>query len=313
MSTLSRLVSRHPLVSFYVLACLFGWSIFIAAAFGLGSSPDNMPLGPLAAAAIVTACQGRAELRRWARRLVGWAASPGLYALAVLAPVAIALTDTAINHLLGAPWPTAQQWATWPTMGPNLVGMLVMVGIGEEAGWSAFVVPLLARRRGLLASFAILASMRIGWHLPLMVSGMLPWVVGIGGNAGFQLAILVLFQLARSRWTLAVVWHTVLNVFSGGFLFTFVTGADQNRLGVLLGTSYAAVGLGALALWRLRTGRPLGRPSREIDGVGGVATLQRVGEGDHFGRDVDEHLLQDGEVGLVGRVVRPQPVHPARP
>jgi hypothetical protein len=252
---LSHLIRRYPLLSFAVLACLFGWSIYVAAFLGLGSNPSNMPLGPAAAALVVTACQGRAALRAWARRLLGWAASPWLYAIAVVVPIAIHLTNVTINHLFGAPLPTAAQWATWPQILSGFAVMLVMVGLGEEAGWSAFAAPALIRRHGLVASWLILASIRIVWHLPLMLSGEMPWVVGLLGNAGFQLVLLVLLQLRGSRWSIAAVWHATLNAFGGGFFFTMVTGADQARLGVLLALAYGLTGGLAYAAWRLSRAR----------------------------------------------------------
>ena len=45
------------------------------------------------------------------------------------------------------PWPSS---ATGPTLPATFVVMLVMVGIGEEAGWTAFAAPLLLRRHGIL-------------------------------------------------------------------------------------------------------------------------------------------------------------------
>jgi len=116
-----RLVRRYPLVSFAILACLFGWSIFIAAAFGLGSEPDNMPLGPLFAAAIVTAVQGRTALRVWARRLIGWAASPWLYAVAFITPLVVHVVIVLINTALGASAPTTEQLSTWPQLPVNFL------------------------------------------------------------------------------------------------------------------------------------------------------------------------------------------------
>jgi len=251
MSAVTRLVRRHPLTAFAVLACVFGWSIFGAAALGLGSDPSNLPLGPVFAALVVTAIQGRTALRAWGRRLVGLAASPWLYVLALLAPAVVHLANVGINSLFGAPLPTAAQWAAWPQIVVGFAAMLVMVGIGEEGGWSAFAAPALLERHGLLAAWGILSAIRIAWHLPLMLSGELPWVTGLLGNAGFQLVLLVLFSLPGSRWSLAAVWHASLNAFGGGFFFAMVTGADQARLGLLLGLAYALLGGLAYVGWRL--------------------------------------------------------------
>ena len=69
MSGPGRIVRHYPITSFAVLACLFGWGIYIAAGLGLGSNPDNMPLGPLFAALVVVSCQGRESLRAYLRTL----------------------------------------------------------------------------------------------------------------------------------------------------------------------------------------------------------------------------------------------------
>ena len=268
MPVVLRLVRRHPLTCFAVLACLFGWSIFIAHAAGLGSEPDNMPLGPLAAAAIVTAAQGREALRAWVRRLLGWRAAPGLYALAVLAPLTIQAGILLLNHAFGAPLPTAAQLSAWPQVPVTFVVMFVMVGIGEEAGWSAFAAPTLLERHGLLVTWLLLSALRIGWHLPLMLTGMLPWSVGILGNAGYQLALLVLFTAAKAPWSVAVIWHSTLNAFGGPFFFRMVTGADLARAGLLLGLLYAATGALFYGWWVLRDRQAVGHlRSRSASGV----------------------------------------------
>jgi hypothetical protein len=91
--------------------------------------------------------------------------------------------------------------------------------------------------------------------LPLMITGMLPWEVGILGNAGFQLILLVMFELRGSRWTLAAVWHSSLNAFGGAFVFGMVTGADQARLGLLLAVAYGLLGAVAYAAYSIHRGR----------------------------------------------------------
>lgn len=247
MPALTRIVRSCPITSFAVLACLFGWSIYVAAGLGFGSHPDNMPLGPLLAALVVASCQGRASLHSWGRRLRGWDAAPRWYAVAVLTPIAVHVVDVMVNHGLGAPLPTAVQLAHWPDVPAAFVVMFVMVGIGEEAGWTAFAAPLLLRRHGLLGAWVVLSTVRILWHLPLMLNGEMPWVMGIVGNAAFQMIVLQLFTASGGRWSLAVVWHATLNAFGGAFLFTMITGADRDRLGLLLAGAYAVLALAAVA------------------------------------------------------------------
>jgi membrane protease YdiL (CAAX protease family) len=263
MSALTRIVRTYPITVFAVLACLFGWGIFIAAGLGLGSNPDNMPLGPLLAALVVTSCQGRQELFAWGRRLRRWGAAPKWYVVAVLTPIAVHFVDVLVNHWFGAALPTAAQLSHWPDVPVAFVVMLVMVGIGEEAGWTAFAAPLLLRRNGLLAAWAVLSTVRILWHLPLMLNGEMPWVMGIVGNAAFQMIVLQLFVASGGYWSPAAVWHATLNAFGGAFLFTMVTGADRDRLGLLLAGAYAVLAVVAVVLARRRRSLPVTDPPRD--------------------------------------------------
>ncbi len=121
-----------------------------------------------------------------------------------------------------------------------------MVGLGEEAGWTAFAAPILLRRHGLFGAWVVLASMRIAWHLPLLISGDMPWMVWLVGNGAFQLVVLQLMRRSNGAWSLAAVWHATLNAFGGAFFFTMVTGADKERLGTLLALSYAVLALVSL-------------------------------------------------------------------
>jgi hypothetical protein len=249
MTTPVQLVRRHPLSAFAVLACLLGWMPYELAAVGIGSNPENSPFGPATAALLVTSCQGREALVAWGRSLRRWAASPWLYALAFGAPALLQVAIVLVNHLMGAPLPTAGQLGDWPEVPLTFLAMLVFVGLGEEGGWTAFAAPVLLRRFGLLGAFGVLASMRIIWHLPLIITGEMPLVVGILGNAGFQLVVLLMLRHSRGSWTLAAVWHSVLNAFGNAFFFSMVTGADRDRLNLLLGLEYAVVAAVALAVF----------------------------------------------------------------
>ena len=120
----------------------------------------------------------------WGRQLRTWAAAPRWYLLALLAPVVLQLLFVLANHGFGAPLPTGDQLADWPEVPVTFLVMLVFVGYGEEAGWIAFVAPVLLRRHGLFVAWVIAAAMRTLWHLPLMLSGDLDWVLGTVGNAG---------------------------------------------------------------------------------------------------------------------------------
>jgi membrane protease YdiL (CAAX protease family) len=234
-------IRAYPLTSFTILACLFGWASFIASALGADVSPENIPLGPIIAAAIVAAGMGRSELREWGRQLVTFRASPGWYALAILAPAAIIIAAVLVNHAFGEPLPAPSQLAGWTALPGTFLTFLILIGIGEEAGWTAFAAPRLLNRHTFIAAWLILSAIRILWHLPLMLTGLLPWVLGIGGNIAFQFLVLWIFVRSGGVWFLAAIWHAVLNTLGGQFFFRMVQGEAQERLGVLMTAGYVLV------------------------------------------------------------------------
>jgi len=236
MTTKTR---AFPILLFAVLACLLGWAQYIAAWLGAKISPDNIPLGPLVAAVITALILGRAELKAWWRQLRNFRASAGWYILALAAPALIIVAAVLANHAFGAPLPTAAQLSGWTAIPVNFAIMLLMVGIGEEAGWMAFAAPRLLAGGRFLAAWAILAAIRVLWHLPLMLSGSLPWVLGVGGNIAFQLLLMWMFTRTGGVWFLAAIWHSLLNALGGLFFFQMVEGPDKARLGVLMTLGYA--------------------------------------------------------------------------
>ena len=235
-----------------------------------------MPLGPVIAALIVTSVQGRDSPGRLGRRLRRWTASPWLYVVAFVSPILLHVLIVLANHGFGAPLPTSSQLSNWPEIFVNLLVMIVMVGLGEEAGWTAFAAPVLLRRHSLLGAFAVLAPMRILWHLPLLLTGEMSWVVWLLGNAGFQLIVLQLMRKSDA-WSLAAVWHATLNAFGGAFLFTMVTGADRERLGTLLAVIYGLVALGTVvATWR-RLGPTTELPASTQEGQDRQVEAEAIG------------------------------------
>lgn len=235
-----RPIRAYPLTFFIILACFFGWIQFIIAALGVDIVPDGMPLGPILAALIVTASMGKSELKQWGRQLKTLRARLSWYALALAAPIVIIITVVLANTALGTLLPTSAQLAAWTQIPVNFLAFLILVGIGEEAGWTAFVAPRLLRRNTFLTTWLILSAMRVLWHLPLMLHGDLSWVLGIGGNIAFQFIVLWLFQRSEV-WFLAAIWHAMLNAVGGMFFFQMVQGADQARLGALMTAGYIIV------------------------------------------------------------------------
>ncbi len=223
-------------------------------------TPDGMPLGPIIAAIIVAVCMGWSRFKEWLRQLVTLRSAPGWYGLAPAAPVLIIFASVLINYAFGAPLPTAVQLAGWTELPAAFIGILIYIGIGEEAGWTAFAAPELLKRHTFVKSWVILAAVRVLWHLPLMLSGELTWVLGIGGNIAFQYLVLWMFTQSRRVWLLAAIWHATLNTVGGQFFFPMVAGVDQARLGVIMTLLY----IGAAVIVSLLNNRRRGVVSEQL-------------------------------------------------
>jgi hypothetical protein len=233
---------RYPLTAFVMLACLFGWAPYALD----GSNPENTPYGPLLAVCIVVACQGRRQLASWGRSLLRWRARPVWYATAFLAPVAVIVTSVGANALLGASLPTGEQLGNGSRPLLAFLFMLFYVGVGEEVGWT-FAACTLLRRHRFSTAYLLMTAIRVFWHVPLMLTGGLPWQTGVPGMIGFQLLLLLMMQTSRGPWTLWAVAHASLNAFGSQYFFRMVTGADNARLGALMGLTWLLAGAACLA------------------------------------------------------------------
>jgi len=111
-SPLRRLVIRHPLISFFVMAYALtwlGWSPWYLSADGIGLLPYDgesisdylntvaLVLGPTLSAFIMTGVtEGREGVRRLLRRIVLWRVGLGWYLFVLLGIPAIILLSTVV-------------------------------------------------------------------------------------------------------------------------------------------------------------------------------------------------------------------------
>lgn len=112
----------------------------------------------------------------------------------------------------------------------------------------AFAAPLLLRRHSFVVAWAVLSAIRILWHIPLMITGQMSWTMGFVANAAYQLDVLLVVRATGGGWFLVAVWHATLNTFGGSFFTTMVSGADKERLGLLLTAAYVLLAGVALVL-----------------------------------------------------------------
>jgi len=122
--SLSKVLKRHPLISFFALAYVFSWWPWPL--YVLGLAPGYIiGFGPFLAALVVLALtRGRVGILGLLKRMVRWRVRPVWYAVVLLLPVGIALGATVLNVLLGAQPPSSAELGVWSSLIPTFFLLL---------------------------------------------------------------------------------------------------------------------------------------------------------------------------------------------
>jgi membrane protease YdiL (CAAX protease family) len=249
---LRRLFREHPLVTFLPLAFALSWYPWlIALAQGRSTGPN--PLGPFAAALLVTAIGlGWRDVKAQLARLVRGRVALRWYALALGLPVALVAACVGINAAFGAPWPTAAQLAGWPELVEKFLFIFLFIALGEEPGWRGFLLPRLAQRLGWQRASLVLGVIWAVWHVPLLggeigADRIVPFLIGVVAAA---YVLTWLFAGTGGSVLLPMLMHATVNTVGAGFAFQFVAGAAQTRLWWINAVVWSIAA--AVAAWRLR-------------------------------------------------------------
>ena len=252
MSRQSRVIKRHPLVSFYVLACALSWWLWPLYALDLAPTPI-IGFGPFLAALVVLGfTRGRAGMMDLLRRIVRWRVGLTWYAAALLLPIAVTLAAAAINVVaLGAqPSASAAELGGWSSLVPTFLILLLIPGIGgtwEEPGFRGYALPHMQAGRSALSAGLTLGAMWAVWHLPLFITGMDHWNESLQIVA-WTVVFTWLFNNTRGSVLLAMLMHAMSNTVSGSFVSQMFSGTDSVNQGWLRGALWCAVALAVVVV-----------------------------------------------------------------
>jgi membrane protease YdiL (CAAX protease family) len=240
-----RLVKRHPLITFFVLAYALSWWPAILYALDLLPQPI-VGFGPFLAALVVLALtSGKSGIVGLLRRMVRWRMAPVWYAVALLLPVAIALAAAAFNVMLGAQAPSSVELGGWTGLFSTFFILLLIPGLGgtwEEPGWRGYALPRLQVGLSALLASLILGVLWAFWHLPLMIVGEVPRS-DIVFVISWTVVFTWLFNNTRGSVLLAMLMHAMNNTISGSFFGPMFSGADSVRQGWLYAALWCAVAI----------------------------------------------------------------------
>jgi membrane protease YdiL (CAAX protease family) len=244
MHTVTSVVKRYPLVTFFILTYIFSWWGYFIPGLEVG----QIPLGPVVAALIVVPITGgKAGLKEWASRIVRWRVGLKWYAIALLLPMALAVAAVTLNVLMGAADLTfAHLSDPIDLLIVVFLEIFLIVGLGEEPGWRGYALPRLQEGRSALSATLILAVFGVIWHVPLFLTGDSPWSnipIIVAGYIFFTW----LFNNTRGSVLIALLLHTSANAARMIFAPMF-SGADATRYFWLLTALYIVAGIAVVVL-----------------------------------------------------------------
>lgn len=282
------LLTRHPLVSYFVIAYAVAWAIEIPLALSASGILPKVPhlllivgiiaatLAPAAAAIIMTGLlEGKAGVARLLRRYVQWRVGVRWYLFVLVGiPIIIVLATIVIPGAIGA---------FTGNVGALLVAyplhflITVFCGgpLGEEAGWRGFALPRLQERHGPLLGSTILGVLWSLWHFPLFWTGVWndPTIVNM-----------VLFIVAITALTIIMSWvynhvagsllitmlmHATFNTFANYFDLPLFPAPTFNQFGLLpLVIGFGVTAMVLIVVTRGRLGYRAGVGSTEPDSAG---------------------------------------------
>jgi uncharacterized protein len=159
------IVRRHPVVTFFILACALSW----------GAIPWQSFFAPgvlVAALIVVFLTEGVAGLRAMGSRLIRWRVSWIWYAIALAVPLAVSFVSIGLNTALGAPVPKIAEFTVWYSL-PMAIAINIVnplnAQLPEEASFRGWAQPTLQRTRTPLAATVLMAIGVTIWHAPLFV------------------------------------------------------------------------------------------------------------------------------------------------
>ena len=238
----AEVVKRSPVITFFILAFLFTWSLLPLSYSSILFSLAAL-CGPAVAAIVVSLICGKQKWEKFRQRLTDWKISPVWYGLALLLPIVVSALRSGIEYLAGAHGAIELQ----PINTLSIVVFILV--IGEEAGWRGFALPELMPRSGKFRSSLIIGILWAFWHLPLFFMPNMPQFGSPFPAFIFYtiaLSVILTFLAVRTRYSviIATVFHGAVNTF--GFVNT---AADSVMRGWANAVSYGLVALAIIAAW----------------------------------------------------------------
>lgn len=219
-SALRQWITRHPVLTYLILAYAVSWAIFLVPLFskeGIGLLPYDVPsvgvfallasvIGLTGSAFTVTALvDGHPGVRALASRYVRWRVGVQWYPLAIFGLLVVGLVALSVVSGLGPIGALPHQGSVLLDFLVQLIVGAVLVHLWEDAGWIGFMFTRLQPRFGALVASLIVAPCLGGIHLPLLfmadalTTGRVP-------PSQYPITILQLLVLSSAPFLVLAAW-----------------------------------------------------------------------------------------------------------
>jgi hypothetical protein len=250
MSSVSGVVRRHPIITFFVLTYAIAWGLIPFWTFQAGA-----PF--IAALIVIPLTQGVAGLKELGLRMIRWRVRWYWYALAIGIPLAVLGLTAGLNVALGASAPSLAGVGSVSTVLMMFALRLVNPGdgaLGEEPGWRGFALPGLQTTLSPLVSTLILGVAVTGWHVPLLFleDGLLRPSIIVGfllGTMAVTFWYTWMFNHTGGSVLITLISHAAQGTIQIGALWS--VGADFAQANLLFGIVSSAVAIGLVVFdWK---------------------------------------------------------------
>jgi membrane protease YdiL (CAAX protease family) len=211
-----NLIRKYPLASFFILALMLGAGFVVLV--GEGVLPSGLALASVLSASIsgvlMTAVEDRrAGLRRLFIRLLIWRVGIRYWLFSLLFPIPVFLLGSLFNPVFDGEPITIRNLESPFGILPMFIGFFIVAGLGQELGWTGFLLARLQSRYSALIS-SIIRGVLVGtWHLPLLVYsrfqnpafGDFPYAGWIA-QKGFLIAFTVMVLMFSVPWSIFYTW-----------------------------------------------------------------------------------------------------------
>jgi membrane protease YdiL (CAAX protease family) len=221
MTTLEKIskpsfAHKYPIISFFILAVALGaGTVYLVMWRRL---PSELALASVfsssIAGIIITAIvDGEVGLKLMFRRLLIWRVGIGYWIFAILFLVPTILLGSLLNPIFnGDPISFSNMEPAFGIV-PMFISFFIIAGLGQEIGWTGFLLPRLQAHFSALNASVIRAVIGGIWHLPLFIYSMLQpqaladfqysgWIA----QKGFLVAIMTATLMFLLPWSIFFCW-----------------------------------------------------------------------------------------------------------